>query len=51
LARVLPDCFAKGIQRSLFGYALGDGEKKEFDTILFNDKSMTADRCEITESG
>jgi predicted AAA+ superfamily ATPase len=48
---VLPDCFAKGVQRSLFAYALGDGEKKEFDTILFNDKGVTADRCEITESG
>jgi hypothetical protein len=49
-AGVLPDCFAKGVQRGLFGYALGDGEKREFDTILFNDKSVTVDRCEITES-
>jgi predicted AAA+ superfamily ATPase len=47
---VLPDCFAKGVQRGLFAYALGDGEKKQFDTILCNDKTMTADRCEITES-
>jgi predicted AAA+ superfamily ATPase len=47
---VLPDCFAKGVQRGLFGYALGDGDKKQFDTIYFNDKSTTADRCEITES-
>jgi hypothetical protein len=47
---VLPDCFAKGVQRGLFAYALGDGEKKQFDTIYFNDKSTTADRCEITES-
>ncbi len=47
---VLPDCFAKGVQRGLFAYALGDDEKKQFDTILFNDKTTTADRCEITES-
>jgi hypothetical protein len=47
---VLPDCFAKGLQRGLFAYALGDGEKKQFDTILFHDKNVTADRCEITES-
>src|SRR5262249_34967778 len=47
---VLPDCFAKGVQRRLFGYALGDGDKKQFDTILFDDKAVTADRCEITES-
>jgi hypothetical protein len=47
---VLPDCLAKGVQRGLFAYALGDGEKKQFDTILFQDKGVTADRCEITES-
>ena len=47
---VLPDCIAKGVQRGLFAYALGNGEKKQFDTILFNDKSVNADRCEITES-
>jgi predicted AAA+ superfamily ATPase len=47
---VLPDSFAKGVQRGLFGYALGDGDKKQFDTIYFNDKSTTADRCDITES-
>src|SRR5262249_21881807 len=47
---VLPDCFAWGVQRGLFAYALGDGEKKVFDTILFNEKSVGADRCEVTES-
>jgi hypothetical protein len=47
---VLPECLAKGVQRGLFGYALGDGEQKKFDTIYFNDKTITADRCEITES-
>jgi hypothetical protein len=34
----------------LFGYALGDGEQRKFDTIYFGDKSITGDRCEITES-
>src|SRR5260370_21529884 len=48
---VPPDCFAKGVHRALFAYALGDGEKKQFDTILFNDKSLTANQCDITESG
>ena len=43
-SRVLPDCLAKGVQRGLFAYALGDGEQKEFDTIYFNDKSVSADR-------
>jgi len=46
---VLPDCLARGVQRGLFAYALGDGDKKEFDTILFN-SNVSADRCEITES-
>lgn len=47
---VLPECFAKGVQRGLFAFALGDGDKKKFDTIYFNDKTTTAGRCEITES-
>lgn len=47
---VLPDCLAKGVQRGLFGYALGDGEQKKFDTIHFNDKGISADRCEVTET-
>jgi predicted AAA+ superfamily ATPase len=47
---VLPDCLAWGVQRSLFAYALGDGEKKEFDTIRFGDGSATAWQCEITDS-
>jgi hypothetical protein len=49
-AGVLPECFAKGVQRGLFAYALGNGEKKQFDTILFHDKTATADQCEITDS-
>jgi hypothetical protein len=48
--KVLPDCLAKGVHRALFGYALGDGEKRQFDTIYFNDKSVGADDCEIIDS-
>lgn len=48
--QVLPDCLARGVQRGLFGYALGDGEHKKFDTIYFNDKAIGADRCEVIES-
>jgi len=47
---VLPDCLAKGVHRSLFAYALGDGENKDFDTILFNDKSVGAADCDIAET-
>lgn len=47
---VLPDCLARGVHRGLFAYALGDGEKKEFDTIYFNDKTVAAADCEITET-
>jgi hypothetical protein len=49
-ASVLPECLAKGAQRGLFAYALGDAEKKQFDTIYFNEKGITADQCEVTES-
>lgn len=50
-SHVLPDCLAKGVGRGLFGFALGDGETKEFDTILApGDKSVTAGDCEIIES-
>jgi hypothetical protein len=41
---------AKGVQRGLFGYALGDGEKRQFDTIYYNDKGATASDCEIIDS-
>ena len=47
---VLPDCLARGVQRGLFAYALGDGDQKKFDTIRFNDPHATAGQCEITES-
>ena len=50
-SHVLPDCFAKGVGRGLFAYALGDGEAKNFDTILApGDKSIGAAECEIIES-
>jgi hypothetical protein len=39
------------VHRGLFAYALGDGEKKDFDTIYFNDKMVSAADCAITESG
>ena len=47
---VLPDCISKGVHRGLFAYALGDGERNEFDTILFNDKTVVTADCEITET-
>ncbi len=47
---VLPDCLSKGVHRGLFAYALGDGEKREFDTIYLNDKTLTATDCAVTES-
>jgi hypothetical protein len=37
-------------ERGLFAYALGDAEKKQFDTIRFNDQTANADRCEVTDS-
>jgi predicted AAA+ superfamily ATPase len=46
----IPDCLAKGVQRGLFAYALGDGEKKVFDTILFNKKTVGASDCEVTDT-
>lgn len=48
-AGVLPDALARGVERGLFAYALGDGEAKQFDTILFR-KPVEPSRCEITES-
>lgn len=49
-SNVLPDCLAKGVQRGLFGYALGNGETRQFDTIYFNNKSVIANDCEIIDS-
>ena len=47
---VLPACLAQGVHRGLFGYALGDGEKRQFDTIYYKDKSVSATDCQIIES-
>ena len=47
---VIPESIAKGQQRGLFAYALGNAETKQFDTILFNDRTASADRCEVTDS-
>ena len=47
---VLPNCLAWGVQRNLFAYALGDADKNEFDTILFNNSSVSGAQCEVTES-
>jgi hypothetical protein len=38
------------VQRSLFAYGLGDGETRQFDTIYFHDKRVTANDCEVTET-
>jgi hypothetical protein len=46
---VLSDCIAKGVERGLFAYALGDGEAKKFDTIYFR-QVVDAGKCDITES-
>jgi hypothetical protein len=46
----LAESIANGVQRGLFGYALGDGETQEFDTLLFEDETVTAEQCEITDS-
>jgi hypothetical protein len=46
---VLNDCFARGVERGLFAYALGDGEARQFDTIYFR-RSIEPSKCEITES-
>jgi len=40
---------AKGVERGLFAYALGDGEARKFDTIYFR-QAVDANKCELTES-
>jgi hypothetical protein len=47
---VLPACLAQGVHRGLFGYALGDGERKRFDTIYYRDKSVAPTDCQVIES-
>jgi len=46
---VLRQTIAFGVQRGLFGYGLGDGEKMEFDTFYFNEQRL-ADDYPITDS-
>jgi hypothetical protein len=46
---VFTDAVVRGVERGLFAYALGDGEARQFDTILFR-KPVEPSRCEIIES-
>ena len=46
---VLSETIARGVERGLFAYALGDGEAKEFDTIRFKE-SVSAESCELDET-
>jgi hypothetical protein len=46
---VLSDCFARGVERGLFAYALGDGEGRKFDTLYFR-QEVGAGKCDLTES-
>ena len=47
---VLKDSIAKGVERGLFAYALGDGNKKEFDTICFKDKGAFLSEYDVIDS-
>jgi len=40
---VLVDSIARGVERGLFAYALGDGQAKEFDTIRFREAGVTVE--------
>ena len=40
---VLKECVASGVERGLFGYALGDGEKQEFDTLRFKEAGIAVE--------
>ncbi len=46
---VLRETIARGVERGVFAYALGDGEAKEFDTIRFKEP-LVADDCELSET-
>ena len=46
---VLRESIARGVERGLFAYALGDGEAKEFDTIRFKE-SASAESCELDDT-
>jgi len=47
---VLQETMAKGVERGLFAYALGDGAKKDFDTICFKETGVGHIEFEITDS-
>jgi len=46
---VLRETIARGVERGLFAYALGDAEAKEFDTIRFKEPVLAED-CELNET-
>ena len=46
---VLRESIARGVERGLFAYALGDGEAQQFDTIRFKE-SVSAETCELDET-
>jgi predicted AAA+ superfamily ATPase len=48
-AGVLRETVARGVERGLFAYALGDGTTRQFDSIRFK-VSLRADECELIES-
>lgn len=48
-AGVLPETIARGVERGLLAYALGEGETKEFDTIRLKEPASATD-CEPVES-
>ncbi len=45
---VLRETVARGVERGVFAYALGDGEAKQFDTIRFKEP-LTAEDCDMSE--
>ena len=46
---VVSDSIARGVERGLFAYALGDAEGKQFDTIRFR-QAAEPSLYEVTES-
>ncbi|MBN1509225.1 MAG: ATP-binding protein [Sedimentisphaerales bacterium] len=43
---VLLDAVARGVERGLFAYALGDGQSKQFDTIRFREPGVTVENID-----
>jgi len=48
-AGVLRETVARGVERGLFAYALGDGEARRFDAIRFKE-SLRAEECELIDT-